>query len=131
MIRRSNYFNLLFLQERMPAVVISSPSRLRHFKFVPSLNSPSLGITTIFQGRVPIFHFISSISFLFSLFFEPLLKQEHVSPLSLMSLYHLSVTVTVTVPRTLSSLITRSPARAGARSIHLIIRDASDIFAAY
>src|SRR6266702_4588142 len=41
-----------------------------------------------------------------------------------MSLYHLSVTVLVPVPRTLSSLSTRRlPADvAGARSIHLIIR---------
>lgn len=63
-----NFFFFLFhlVQERMPAVVISNPSRLRHFKSF-LVQFPSLGITAIFKG-VYLFHLFVFVA-LFPVFF--------------------------------------------------------------
>ena len=81
--RTLNFFCFFFhlVQERMPAVVISSPSRLRHFQVVSS----SIFITSVlllfFKGMY-LFHLI--FSFFVALCFS--LCEARTSPLSLLCL---------------------------------------------
>ena len=127
--RRSNHsphsplISFPSVQERMPAVVISSTSRLRHFKSVSRSILHHL-VLLLFSRACTYFNLFPFLFFrsLFFFIFEPLLKARTTSPLSPMSLYHLSVTVLVPVPLVAYSLVACLADVAGARSIHLIIR---------